>query len=94
MRCRDRADVDAALTATSAGRTTFERLGFAPTGYRELFVEKGSGEGPADAKDKCQTEMICLYPGDKTEAGEAAGGNTIVSMSEMVVKYGTSLNLV
>lgn len=84
---------DAALTATPAGKRTFERLGFTPTGYRELFVMRGSGEGCDGEFETQQTEMVCLYPGKETEYEEVAGGSAVVSMSEMTVKYSNSLNL-
>jgi hypothetical protein len=86
--------VDAALTATPAGKKTFERLGFNPTGYRELFVEKEGPEGSASVEETQRVEMICLYPHDEDSLDKAAGGAVIVSVSEMTVKYGGLLDLV
>jgi hypothetical protein len=83
---------DIALTATPAGKRTFERLGFTPTGYRELFVAKGSGEGSDGAEEEQQPEMVCVYPGNETEYESVAPARVVVSMSEMTVKYGNSLN--
>ncbi|KAK4118208.1 hypothetical protein N657DRAFT_694574 [Parathielavia appendiculata] len=78
-----------ALTATPAGKRAFERLGFTPTGYRELFVTKGAGEGSADGMGDqvLQTRMICHYPDDE-EDPVLAGGAAITSTSEMTVMYG------
>jgi hypothetical protein len=84
---------DVALTATPAGKRTFERLAFTPTGYRELFVAKGLGEGSDGAEEEQQAEMVCIYPGDETEYESVYGGRVIVAMSEMTVKYSNSLNL-
>jgi hypothetical protein len=77
--------LDAALTATPAGKRTFERLGFGPTGYRELFVASVSEDG----SDKQPLEMICRFPGDQSSLEmDSAKGCPIVSMSEMAVKHG------
>jgi hypothetical protein len=84
---------DVALTATPAGKRTFERLGFTPTGYRELFLAKGLGEGSDGAEEEHHAEMVCVYPGDETEYESVDGGRVIVAMSEMTVKYSNSLNL-
>jgi hypothetical protein len=84
--------VDAALTATPAGKRTFERLGFSPTGYKELFVVNAA-EGPLvelEGKGNQEVEMICLYPGDEAVRGTServVDGGNVVSASEMVVKY-------
>ncbi|KAL2257648.1 hypothetical protein VTK26DRAFT_9363 [Humicola hyalothermophila] len=83
-----------ALTATPAGKRTFERLGFVPTGYRELFVERPSQRlpGSTDKEAKGSVEMICLYPGQGYPNGEArpvADGYKVVSVSEMTVRYNT-----
>ncbi|KAK4033920.1 hypothetical protein C8A01DRAFT_49586 [Parachaetomium inaequale] len=78
-----------ALTATPAGKRTFERLGFAPTGYRELFVAKAPAQASRDDIDKQPgpLEMICLYPGDEPECGKVTDGGVVISMSEMTVRY-------
>lgn len=83
----------AALTATPAGKRTFERLGFTPTGYRELFVTNNSGEGSDGAEEIQQMEMVCFYPGEETECEKVAGASAVASMSEMTVKYSNSRNL-
>ncbi|AEO71288.1 uncharacterized protein THITE_2092797 [Thermothielavioides terrestris NRRL 8126] len=79
-----------ALTATTAGRRTFQRLGFTPTGYKELFVmkpgEDASGGDAADAGGNL-LEMVCQYPGDRREPGEVTGGRVMTGVSEMNVKY-------
>ncbi|KAJ4306810.1 hypothetical protein N0V88_000179 [Collariella sp. IMI 366227] len=76
-----------ALTATPAGRRTFERSGFTPTGYRELFVAKDTTRVDAAQADGPQVEMICLYPGDETFSATVTERATIISMSEMTVRY-------
>ncbi|KAK3304180.1 uncharacterized protein B0T15DRAFT_535717 [Chaetomium strumarium] len=76
-----------ALTATPAGKRTFERLGFTPTGYRELFVVHRAAEARSTTGDVPQVEIICLYPGDDAEPAQAAGGRVISSVSEMVVRF-------
>ncbi|KAK4133232.1 hypothetical protein BT67DRAFT_463174 [Trichocladium antarcticum] len=80
-----------ALTATAAGKRTFERMGFKPTGYRELFVAKAAQGAHADASgtDNQQVEMVCLYPGGETGEGgsEKGADGVVVSASEMTVKY-------
>lgn len=81
----------AALTATAAGKKTFEKLGFKPTGYREVFIERSPrGSHVNGDEGKPRVEMICLYPGDELpkdnfEKGE--DGDARVSVSEMTVKY-------
>jgi hypothetical protein len=81
----------AALTATPAGKRAFERLGFVPTGYRELFVATAPEQGSRDAvtvdKQPRPLEMVCLYPGDESKGDTVADGGVVVSMSEMAVRY-------
>jgi hypothetical protein len=84
--------VDAALTATPAGKRAFARMGFTPTGYREMFVEKGKPEGSASGEKKQRVEMICLYPDEEGTLDKSARGAAIVSISEMTVKYGGLLD--
>ena len=84
----------AALTATPAGKRAFERLGFEPTGYRELFVTKEIEERSQSGTGKQPLEMVCIYPGDETQSVDIVGGGVIVAMSEMAVKYGSSSNLI
>ncbi|KAL2132390.1 hypothetical protein VTI74DRAFT_3867 [Chaetomium olivicolor] len=80
-----------ALTATQAGKRTFERLHFTPTGYREQFVTKVAAGTGAAQNSNPQVEMICLYPGDET-VPEVADGAITVSMSEMTAMYWTPLS--
>ncbi|KAH6620892.1 hypothetical protein B0J18DRAFT_430948 [Chaetomium sp. MPI-SDFR-AT-0129] len=78
-----------ALTATQDGKRTFQRLGFSPTGYRELFVAKSPGQGPGvSGSDTQQLRMVCLSPGQGTHLNQAIDGGAIVAMSEMTVRYG------
>ncbi|KAK0639406.1 hypothetical protein B0T16DRAFT_423133 [Cercophora newfieldiana] len=67
-----------ALTATPAGKKTFQRLGFAPTGYSETFLaEETNG---VSAKDKVR--MVCTFPGDNpSDLSDTS------AQSEMLVKY-------
>ncbi|KAK4235377.1 hypothetical protein C8A03DRAFT_36783 [Achaetomium macrosporum] len=76
-----------ALTATPAGKRAFERLGFTPTGYREVFAVNTATEATSAREDGPQVEIICLYPGDEAEPAQAAGGRVISSRSEMVVRF-------
>ncbi|GAB1313397.1 hypothetical protein MFIFM68171_03607 [Madurella fahalii] len=76
-----------ALTATPAGKRTFEKMGFISTGYRELFVAENKARADASEKGNAQVEMICLNPGDDREIASAAAGRTVISMSEMAVKF-------
>ncbi|KXX74884.1 hypothetical protein MMYC01_202393 [Madurella mycetomatis] len=75
-----------ALTATPAGKRTFEKLGFTPTGYRELFITENA-PGTNAVEGKAQVEMICLYPDDGGEAATIADGRKVISKSEMTVKF-------
>jgi len=79
-------EVDAALTATEAGRRTFEKLGFQHTGYRELFVRRGTSK---DGEDQQEVEMVCCFPGDEAEIQRTVGQGVVLSTSEMVVRYET-----
>ncbi|KAK4139420.1 uncharacterized protein C8A04DRAFT_15876 [Dichotomopilus funicola] len=77
-----------ALTATQDGKRTFERLGFSPTGYRELFVAKYPGQSPRESgSDTQQLRMVCLSPGQGTHLDQAIDGGAIVTMSEMTLRY-------
>ncbi|KAL2160139.1 hypothetical protein VTH06DRAFT_1794 [Thermothelomyces fergusii] len=80
-----------ALTATPAGRRTFERLGFSPTGYRELFVAKSHEQVASEAADKRPLEIVYVYPGEMTEPDEVVGEGFITAASEMTVRYETSI---
>ncbi|KAK1754454.1 hypothetical protein QBC47DRAFT_414419 [Echria macrotheca] len=73
-----------ALTATPAGKKTFQRLGFEPTGYRETFIQRAT-EGDSAASMEGAIEMICTYPGDEMETHIES--SCIVSASEMAVRY-------
>ncbi|KAH6640640.1 hypothetical protein F5144DRAFT_626785 [Chaetomium tenue] len=75
-----------ALTATPAGKRAFERLGFTPTGYTELFVRKTSQQTSQSDMGKGLLEMVCLYPGD-SQTAQLSGAGDIVSVSEMTVNY-------
>ncbi|KAK4150619.1 hypothetical protein C8A00DRAFT_17896 [Chaetomidium leptoderma] len=80
-----------ALTATSAGKRTFERLGFTPTGYRELFVVKVAiGVDGAGDDSSQKMDMICVYPGDEGRPDKCLSGGVVAAMSEMAVKYNLS----
>ncbi|KAH6851057.1 hypothetical protein B0I37DRAFT_127734 [Chaetomium sp. MPI-CAGE-AT-0009] len=76
-----------ALTATPTGKRAFERLGFIPTGYRELFVVKASEKASQDSLGKEVLDMVCFYPADEGQAVKLAGTGEIVSVSEMTVNY-------
>ncbi|KAK4159717.1 hypothetical protein QBC43DRAFT_271892 [Cladorrhinum sp. PSN259] len=87
-----------ALTATGAGKNTFQRMGFKPTGYREVFVTKISPTTPAPTtfgefgRDGSEVEMLCIYPEDEGGAVRSVSdiipyGQTLISMSEMTVKH-------
>lgn len=82
--------LNAALTATPAGRRTFEKLGFLPTGYKELFVANDSQDGSG----KQPLEMVCQFPGEQSPPDMDCSTRDIVSMSEMAVKHGDLLDLV
>ncbi len=84
----------AALTATPAGKRAFDRLGFEPTGYRELFVTKGADDMSQRGTDKQPLDMVCICPGDESQPADVVGGGVIVSMSEMAVKYGNLSDLI
>ncbi|KAJ4388411.1 hypothetical protein N0V85_007584 [Neurospora sp. IMI 360204] len=87
-----------ALTATPAGKKTFARLGFVPTGYKEIFrlVETssplskmhldGDDTGGAQNNPGPQTTVMTtyIYPG-KAHMGELSSG--VISESEMTVRY-------
>jgi translation elongation factor EF-G len=42
-------------------------------------------------KGKELLDMVCLYPGDESQAVKLAGAGDIVSVSEMTVNYNMSL---
>ncbi len=84
----------AALTATPAGKRAFERLGFEPTSYRELFVTREVEEVSRSGTGKQPLDMVCIYPGDENQPADIISGGAIVSMSEMAVKYGSPSNLI
>ena len=77
-------EVDAALTATEAGRRTFGKLGFQRTGYREVFVRRGASR---DGEGEQGVDMVCCFPADEVDLEEAVGQGVVVSSSEMVVRY-------
>lgn len=68
-----------ALTATAAGRRTFERMGFLSTGYEELFIQTGL--------DGSSHEMMCIYP-QASESQNLPTRGPVLSRSQMTVKYG------
>ncbi|KAK3943599.1 hypothetical protein QBC46DRAFT_307285 [Diplogelasinospora grovesii] len=72
-----------ALTVTEAGRRSFGRLGFKPTGYQEVFT---TAEGGDDDRGDARVEMACVYPGDGLEL-DVREGSKVVSVSEMLAKY-------
>ncbi|KAG7285355.1 hypothetical protein NEMBOFW57_009980 [Staphylotrichum longicolle] len=76
--------------ATPAGSRTFEKLGFLPTGYKELFVASVSQDGTG----KQPLEMVCQFPGEQSSPERDFSTGGIVSMSEMAVKHGDLLDLV
>ncbi|KAK0634545.1 hypothetical protein B0T17DRAFT_513603 [Bombardia bombarda] len=90
-----------ALTATAAGKKTFERLGFTPTGYREIFtapvavVAAAADSGGHHTTRGVEIEMICIYPGEEADLASSVlqrggrGCRIVGSPSEMVVKYGS-----
>ncbi|KAK3396970.1 hypothetical protein B0T20DRAFT_356857 [Sordaria brevicollis] len=71
-----------ALTATPAGKKTFARLGFVPTGYKEIFqlVDTRSPSTP----ENMTVATHYVYPG-QTQIGELSSG--VISESEMTVRY-------
>ncbi|KAM7183633.1 hypothetical protein V8F33_013463 [Rhypophila sp. PSN 637] len=77
-----------ALTATEAGKRSFVRMGYTPTGYKEMFVTTGEDDG----EDKV-TKMMYGYPGPANGPHEGSGvsdlghGVVVSEPSEMVVKY-------
>jgi len=52
-----------------------------PTGYREFFAEKGSENGNKTL------DMICAYGEDGMFEDLKGNGKSVVSISEMTVKY-------
>jgi hypothetical protein len=74
----------AALAATAAGRKSFARLNYKPTGYRELFVRlSGCGD---------EVALTCIIPG--SSQGTAPIGDDdktddleVVSSTVMMVRY-------
>lgn len=82
-----------ALTATPAGRKTFARLGFVPTGYKEIFLvnepNRQSAEGTRTTIDRYMTpETVCIYPGEHTTTHQVADRSShVVSVSEMTAKF-------
>ncbi|KAK3314599.1 hypothetical protein B0H66DRAFT_605545 [Apodospora peruviana] len=77
-----------ALTATKAGKKTFARMGFTPTGYHEMFVPATDGDS-----NEGEMDMICYYPVPPTKGKERDGdqfahtAGPAPAASEMVVKY-------
>ncbi|KAM0277819.1 hypothetical protein ACHAQH_005523 [Verticillium albo-atrum] len=70
-----------ALTATEEGRRSFEKLGFAASGYEEVWVKAQSGDGPA--------ELVRSGPG----AGgidDARRSEKVVAEARMMVKKWSS----
>ncbi|KAK0704893.1 hypothetical protein B0H67DRAFT_674333 [Lasiosphaeris hirsuta] len=77
-----------ALTATDAGRKSFERMGFTPTGYKEMFTipDQASqtlldstkamevpNNGQETAEGSPKAQMVSIYPGEEiVESGKAA----------------------
>ena len=80
-----------ALAATTAGKKKCERMGFKPTGYREMFVTKAraaDGERTAGDDDGMgDIEMICVYPGQIAE--QDGLDSRINSASDMTVLRGS-----
>ncbi|KAK0613594.1 hypothetical protein B0T14DRAFT_437876 [Immersiella caudata] len=75
-----------ALTATPAGKKTFHRLGFFPTGYVEVFIAKESD----GADDKQEVRMVSAYLDDHQQLPAWLKGvvsHRIISQSEMTAKY-------
>ncbi|KAM0326284.1 hypothetical protein ACHAQA_006882 [Verticillium albo-atrum] len=70
-----------ALTATEEGRRSFEKLGFAASGYEEAWVKPPSGNGPAE-----------LVKGGSGAVGidEARRSGRLVTEARMMVRRGTS----
>ncbi|KAK4222225.1 hypothetical protein QBC38DRAFT_490413 [Podospora fimiseda] len=94
-----------ALTATGAGKNTFQRMGFKPTGYREVFVSKKRPTSPTRATfgeeefgtEGSEVEMLCIYPDEEGDVVRSVSdiipyGHTLVSMTEMTVKHVEKLN--
>ncbi|KAK4208287.1 hypothetical protein QBC37DRAFT_453378 [Rhypophila decipiens] len=76
------------LTATEAGKRSFVRMGYTPTGYKEIFVTTGQVDGGDEV-----TRMIYEYPVTANAPHEGPGvsdlghGAVVSEPSEMVVKY-------
>jgi len=79
-----------ALAATTAGKKKCERMGFKPTGYREMFVTKASTGSHKRAAGEDggvgDIEMICVYPG---QAVDGILSTRIISASDMTVLTGS-----
>ncbi|KAK3343686.1 hypothetical protein B0T25DRAFT_554941 [Lasiosphaeria hispida] len=88
-----------ALTATDAGRKSFKRMGFTPTGYKEIFTvpDQAFGTAAMGAANNRQeiaggnpgVQMVCVYPGEESvESGKSRlSGCHVISASEMTVRY-------
>lgn len=90
-----------ALTATPAGKKTFARLGFVPSGYKEMFQlvdtpspstpaylmrSNGDDTGGAHSNASLQTTVTTKYIyPGQTSIGELSSG--VISESEMTVRY-------
>ena len=88
-----------ALTATPEGKRAFERMGFVPTGYKEVLVSLSDAAAPpSSSSGECKTgkvEMVCTYPGGQEGGPESEGeedrlvkeGHVVVSRTEMCVRF-------
>ena len=71
----------AALTASPAGRATFAKMGYEPTGYEEVFIQSTSA-GPGES---AEMTLVCRYPGQAPEAS-LDDSTTVASRAEMRAK--------
>ncbi|KAI9147218.1 Type 2 glycosyltransferase [Paramyrothecium foliicola] len=73
-----------ALTATSAGRAAFKRMGFRPTGYEEVFVRVKEEVSGMES-----IQMQCIYVGHQSKSSLAMSTQkSVLASSQMVVRDG------
>ncbi|KAF3351320.1 hypothetical protein VdG2_00827 [Verticillium dahliae VDG2] len=71
-----------ALTATEEGRRSFEKLGFAASGYKEVWVKSPSGDGPA--------VLVRSGPGTAGGIDDGKRSDMVVAEARMMVRNGAS----
>lgn len=94
----------AALTATEAGKKTFERMGCKPTGYKEIFVETSDSDGRPGREIRMMYEYPGVDGGGKERQGQQSWSAkrgpelevdvvAVSETSEMVVAYPSELKI-